>query len=134
MRSGSRSWLPASAIALGSTSGCFSAGAGGSVQHAPTALLVMVVGLGSAGLLVGLVSGRRDGGRWFIPTLALMAGFYAGTWLNSPHHSFAGDAVVLGLATVPACVSAALGSAVGVHLASPQRERKTRNELPEEAR
>ena len=98
MRSGSRSWLPASAIALGSTSGCFSAGAGGSVQHAPTALLVMVVGLGSAGLLVGLVSGRRDGGRWFIPTLALMAGFYAGTWLN------------------------------------PQRARKTRNDLPEEAR
>ena len=89
----------------------------------------MVVGLGSAGLLVGLLSGRQDG-RWFMPALALLAGFYAGTWLNSPHHSFAGDAVVLILATVPACVSAALGSAVGPHLASRQRERKTRNDLP----
>ncbi len=76
----------------------------------------------------------RDGGRWFVPTLALPAGFYAGTWLNSPHHSFAGDTVVMALATVPACVSAALGYTVGVYLASPQRERKTRNDLPEEAR
>ncbi|MGV9765481.1 MULTISPECIES: hypothetical protein [Micromonospora] len=116
MRFGSRSWLPALAIALGSASGWLSAGAGGSLQRAPTALLVMVVGLGSAGLLVGLVSGRQDGGRWFMPALALLAGFYAGTWLNSPHHSFAGDAVVLALAAIPACVSAALGFAVGPHL------------------
>ncbi|WFF05022.1 hypothetical protein O7622_18345 [Micromonospora sp. WMMD1076] len=99
----------------------------------PTALLVILVGLGSAGLLVGLVSGRQGGGRWFMPALALLSGFYVGTWLNSPHHSFAGDPVVMALATVPACVSAALGSAVGPHLATRQRERKTRNDLPEEA-
>jgi hypothetical protein len=66
--------------------------------------------------------------------LALLAAFYAGTWLNSPYHSLTGDAVVLVLATIPACISAVLGFVVGRHLATRRVELKTCNDLPEEAR
>ncbi|PMR61553.1 hypothetical protein C1A38_08615 [Verrucosispora sp. ts21] len=81
----------------------------------------MAVGLSVAGLLVGLVLGRRIHGSWAVPALVLLlAAFYAGTWLNSPYHSVAGDALVLVLAAIPACVSAALGFAVGKYLAARQ--------------
>lgn len=118
MRFDSRPWTGILAVGLGLPVGWLSAGAGGSVQRAPAAVLVMALGLGGAGLLIGLVSGYGNHGRWFVSALVLLAGFYAGTWLNSPHHSPAGDALVLAISAIPACVGAGLGSAVGQHLAT----------------
>lgn len=50
-----------------------------------------------------------------------LGSFYAGTWLNSPEHSPAGDAVVLVLAAVSSAVGTALGFAAGQHLANRRR-------------
>ncbi|TDC36203.1 hypothetical protein [Micromonospora sp. KC213] len=122
MRFGSRLWAGILAVGLGVSSGWFSAGAGGSVHRAPTALLVLAAGLSGAGLLVGLVLGCRNHRSWLVPALVLLGSFYAGTWLNSPHHSIAGDALVLALAAIPTCASTALAFAVGQHLAARQAQ------------
>jgi hypothetical protein len=83
-------------------------------------------------VLVGLVLGCRNHRSWFVPALVLLGAFYAGTWLNSPHHSIAGDALVLALAAIPTCASAALGFAVGQHLAARQAQTPSvrRNDQP----
>ncbi|WP_141684621.1 MULTISPECIES: hypothetical protein [Micromonospora] len=109
------------AIGLGVPAGLLAASAGGSVQRAPTALLVMAVGLTVAGLLVGSAAGLRNHRIW-PAVLVLLCSFHAGTWLSSSHHSVAGDVVVLTVAAVPACLGAALGFAVGRRLAARQAQ------------
>src|SRR5262249_31250798 len=87
MRLDSRAWVGVLAVWLRPLAGWHTAGAGGSVQRAPTAVLVMTVGLGGAGLVVGLLLGLRNRVTWAVTALVLLAAFYAGTWLNSPDHS-----------------------------------------------
>jgi hypothetical protein len=117
MRLGSH-WLTGGlAVGLGVLSGWASAGAGGSIERAPTAVLIMAAGLGTAGLVVGALSGLRRRTAWWA-VLVLLGSFYVGTWLNSPHHSPAGDAIVLVLAAVPTCIGLTLGFAVGRYLAT----------------
>lgn len=98
-------------------SGWASAHAGGSIGRAPVAVLIMAAGLGVTGLMVGAMIGRYRRAIWWTP-LVLLGSFYTGTWLGSPHHSPAGDTIVLVLASVPACIGIALGSAFGQHLAT----------------
>ncbi|WP_174529043.1 hypothetical protein [Micromonospora maritima] len=117
MRIGSPLTAGILAVGLGMPTGWFAASAGGSIERAPTALLVMTIGLTVAGLLVGLVRGRRNHRIWPV-VLVLLCSFHAGTWLGSPHHSAAGDALVLAVAAAPAGIGAALGIAVGRHLAA----------------
>jgi uncharacterized membrane protein len=76
----------------------------------------MTVGLGGAGLIVGLLLGLQNYGTWAVTALLLLGAFYAGAWLNSPYHSVLGDALFLLLAAIPAYFGAALGFVVGQHL------------------
>ncbi|OKJ43421.1 hypothetical protein AMK25_20670 [Micromonospora sp. TSRI0369] len=79
----------------------------------------MAAGLGSAGLAVGLLAGiRKQATSWAV--LVLLANFYTGTWLSSPHHSMAGDAIMLVLAAVPSGVGTVVGFAAGQYLATPR--------------
>lgn len=114
---GSRWLLGGLAVGLGLLTGWATAGAGGSMERAPTAALIMAAGLGGAGLAVGSLTGLGRQAAWWV-TPVLLGSFYAGTWLNSPDHSPAGDAIVLVLAAVPTGVGTALGSAIGRYLST----------------
>jgi hypothetical protein len=102
-----RASAAAGAIILGLTSGWLTSVAGGSVDRAPTALTVMAVGLGGAGICLGALLGWvADKVGVSVAVLVLLVAFYLGTWLFSSYHSPVGDALFMIAASVPACLTA----------------------------
>jgi hypothetical protein len=98
------------AVLFGLLTGWYSAGAGGSISRAPAAISVMAVGLGGAGLLIGLLLGGQNDGRGrAVALVLLLASYYAGLWMISPFHSLAGDLLVLIISSVPPCLGAMVG-------------------------
>ncbi|WP_281938961.1 hypothetical protein [Micromonospora sp. AKA38] len=110
-------WLAGTmALGLGGLSGWATAGAGGSMDRAPAAAIIMVASLAGSGLAVGTLAALSKRTTWWAALVLL--GFYTGTWLNSAHHSAIGDALVLVLAAVPICIGTALGLAAGQYVAA----------------
>ncbi|WP_157740238.1 hypothetical protein [Micromonospora auratinigra] len=104
------------AVGLGGLSGWATAGAGGSMDRAPGAAVIMVASLGGSGLAVGTIAAFRKRATWW--AVLVLLGFYTGTWLNSAYHSAVGDALVLILAAVPTCIGTVLGLAAGRYVAA----------------
>ncbi|GAA2629292.1 hypothetical protein GCM10010399_71350 [Dactylosporangium fulvum] len=110
MRTLYRIWTALLASGLGLITGWCSAGAGGSWERAPTALLITIVGLGGTGLVVGVMFGviKDQVGALMAATLAFLANYLA-SWMNSPFHSVAGDMLLMAFDALPLCFGGAIG-------------------------
>lgn len=106
------------AVAAGFITGLLAARAGGSLGRAPLGLAVIAVGLGGCGLCIGalLGFGNDKAGTVAGLAIALAAYYYTGLWVASPLHSVAGDVLTMIVSTVPACMAAAAGFAIGGEL------------------
>ena len=97
---------------LGFVTGWLGASVGGSFERAPTALVVIAVGLGSTGLVIGVILGLIEDKPGTVLALVLaLSSFYFGTWMISPFHSIAGDILFVAVSAFPVCIGAIVGFA-----------------------
>jgi len=109
-----RTTTAAGALVLGFISGWLTARAGGSVERAPSAVLVMTLTLGGTALSAALLLGLRNDARWTAVALAsALASHYAATWLFSPFHSPSGDILFMVVSGVLACLAGGGGFLIG---------------------
>jgi hypothetical protein len=104
----------AGAVALGLVSGWLTSRVGGSLERAPTAVVVMIVTLGGTGLCVGLLLGLfNEPISTAVALVAALLSYYAASWLFSPFHSVPGDILFMAVSCVPACLAAIAGFLLG---------------------
>ena len=97
-------------MGLGLAAGMLTAHAGASPERALGALFALAAGLGPTGLSLGVTLGLvNDRVGVVIAVATALGSYYVGTWIGSPWHSPAGDALVLLASATSTCLAAAVG-------------------------